>query len=93
MNILVTGVAGFIGMHVSKKLANLGYNFVGIDNLNNYYDVKLKDSRLNYLNNETKNFKFLKVDIQDYSKLRDLFHKFRFDSIIHLAAQAGEDIH
>ena len=89
MNILVTGVAGFIGMHVSKKLANLGYNFVGIDNLNNYYDVKLKDSRLNYLNNETKNFKFLKVDIQDYSKLRDLFHKFRFDSIIHLAAQAG----
>ena len=89
MNILVTGVAGFIGMHVSKKLANLGYNFVGIDNLNNYYDVKLKDSRLNYLNNETKNFKFLKVDIQDYSKLRDLFHKFRLDSIIHLAAQAG----
>ena len=89
MNILVTGVAGFIGMHVSKKLANLGHNFVGIDNINDYYDVTLKNSRLNYLNDQIKNFQFQKVDIQDYSKLRELFNKFRFDTIIHLAAQAG----
>ena len=89
MNILVTGVAGFIGMHVSKKLASLGHNFVGIDNVNDYYDVSLKNSRLNHLNNQIKNFQFIRVDIQDYSKLKDLFDKFRFDTIIHLAAQAG----
>ena len=89
MQILVTGVAGFIGMHVSKKIANLGYDFVGIDNINDYYDVNLKKARLNYLQSKIKNFKFVKIDIQDFSQLKILFKRNKFDYIIHLAAQAG----
>jgi UDP-glucuronate 4-epimerase len=67
MRILVTGAAGFIGYHVSKKLSEKNLVF-GVDNLNNYYDVKLKLDRLKDLKNNKK-FNFLKIDIQNYKKL------------------------
>ena len=86
--ILVTGCAGFIGMHLSLKLVKQGYRVIGIDNLNSYYSTKLKKNRLkNLLNCE--NFKFFKVDICDSKNLKELFKKNKIDYIIHLAAQAG----
>ena len=87
MKILITGVAGFIGFHTALRYLNEGHDVVGIDNLNNYYDVRLKNERLNLLKN--KNFEFHKLDISDYPSLRKTFENYSFDSIIHLAAQAG----
>ncbi|MGF1689545.1 NAD-dependent epimerase [Photobacterium japonica] len=88
MKYLVTGSAGFIGAHVSSILLNRGHEVVGIDNLNDYYDVSLKESRLKSL---TKNdcFKFLQIELADNKSIIDLFEKERFDRVIHLAAQAG----
>ena len=85
--ILVTGAAGFIGFHVCLELLNKGYNCIGIDNINNYYDVKLKNQRLKILKKKKK-FKFLKIDI---SKKKNFFklNKFKFSIVINLAAQAG----
>ena len=98
MKILITGVAGFIGYHLAQKLMKSKNSVVGIDNLNDYYDVELKMNRLNQLgislfNNENsksnKNFFFYKIDITDKSKVDKLFRDYNFDVVVHLAAQAG----
>jgi UDP-glucuronate 4-epimerase len=86
--ILVTGAAGFIGYHVSHKLCLSGKKVVGIDNINDYYDPTLKTARLKRLEG-MKGFTFQKLDICDYEGLKALFNRHRFDSICHLAAQAG----
>lgn len=88
MKYLITGCAGFIGFHVSLKLLNLGQNVIGVDNLNSYYDVKLKKSRLKILL-KNPNFIFYKVDISNYKKFNEVFKKHKIDKICHLAAQAG----
>jgi UDP-glucuronate 4-epimerase len=88
MKILVTGVAGFIGMHSAKKLLDGGHEIIGIDNLNDYYDVTLKEDRLKTLESY-KNFKFLKLDIKDQKDVLDLFKKESPQRVLHLAAQAG----
>lgn len=88
MKIIVTGAAGFIGMHVSIKfLKNKRNQILGIDNLNNYYDVRLKLKRLNILK-KFKNFEFKKIDITNRSLL-NIFNNFKPDYVLHLAAQAG----
>tara|TARA_B100000965_G_C19601690_1_gene763143 strand:+ start:4467 stop:5468 length:1002 start_codon:yes stop_codon:yes gene_type:complete len=87
-SILVTGAAGFIGFHYSKYLAKKNYKVIGIDNINNYYDVGIKHNRLKILK-KLKNFKFLKVDILDSKKLESLIKKYKITVIVHLAAQAG----
>ena len=87
MRILVTGAAGFIGYHVSKKLSEKNLVF-GVDNLNNYYDVKLKLDRLKDLKNNKK-FNFLRIDIKNYKKLFKYIKNNKIDTIVHLAAQAG----
>ncbi|MDY7037478.1 MAG: NAD-dependent epimerase [Thermodesulfobacteriota bacterium] len=86
--ILVTGAAGFIGFHLSKKLAETGYRVVGLDNLNKYYDVSLKKARLDILR-ANKDFTFYKVDIQDRSGLKEIFQNHVIGRICNLAAQAG----
>ena len=88
MSILVTGAAGFIGMHVCKRLLDRGEIVIGIDNLNNYYDVKLKKNRLNILK-KNKKFLFFKVDIQDNKAVKKIFYKNKINKVVHLAAQAG----
>jgi UDP-glucuronate 4-epimerase len=88
MKLLVTGAAGFIGYALAHSLCQRGDDVVGIDNLNDYYDVGLKQARLQQL--ETfKNFHFIKVDIADSAALQGLFKKFRFDRVLNMAAQAG----
>ncbi len=84
----MTGVAGFIGMHSAKKLLDDGHEIIGIDNLNDYYDVTLKEDRLKTLEGY-KNFKFLKLDIKDQKDVLDLFKKESPERVLHLAAQAG----
>jgi len=84
----VTGVAGFIGMHSAKKLLDDGHEIIGIDNLNDYYDVTLKENRLKTLEGY-QNFRFLKLDIKDQKNVLDLFKKESPQRVIHLAAQAG----
>ena len=87
MKFLVTGAAGFIGFHVSKRLLNDGHQVVGIDNINDYYDVKLKESRLEKL--ESPSFTFYKLDLADRDGMAKLFETEQFERVIHLAAQAG----
>ena len=103
--ILVTGAAGFIGFHVSKKLIDLGFEVYGIDNLNAYYDVRLKLDRLKELgidiqselfmrqqevkSGSNENFRFSQMDLVDEHRLDHLFLKEKFDAVINLAAQAG----
>ena len=86
--VLITGGAGFIGFHLSKKLLENNYFVVAIDNMNDYYDVDLKKARLDILK-EYKNFSFYKIDISNKSDLLDLFADNKFDIVINLAAQAG----
>ena len=92
-NILVTGSAGFIGFHLVSKLINKNKNIINIDNLNNYYDVKLKKKRLKKLNAICKlkkaKFIFYKVDISNKKKLLNIFKKYKISKVVHLAAQAG----
>jgi UDP-glucuronate 4-epimerase len=88
MKILVSGVAGFIGMHSAKKLLDDGHEIIGIDNLNDYYDVTLKENRLKTLEGY-QNFRFLKLDIKDQKNVLDLFKKESPQRVLHLAAQAG----
>jgi UDP-glucuronate 4-epimerase len=88
MKILVTGSAGFIGYKVSEKLLEQGDQVVGVDNLNNYYDPRLKEWRLKKLK-EIQNFVFFKEDITDLEALEQLFKKHPLDAIINLAARAG----
>lgn len=85
---LITGSAGFIGFHLSKKLLSEGFSVMGIDNLNNYYDQNLKRNR-NKILKKYKNYKFKKIDIKNYQKLESVFKKNKFQCIINLAAQAG----
>ena len=88
MKFLVTGAAGFIGCFVAKRLLEEGHQVVGIDNLNDYYDVNLKLSRLELLTNNS-NFEFIKLDLADRSGMADLFATHQFERVIHLGAQAG----
>tara|TARA_B100000989_G_C19530952_1_gene469819 strand:+ start:2595 stop:3560 length:966 start_codon:yes stop_codon:yes gene_type:complete len=88
MSILVTGCAGFIGYNTTKELLKKNKKVIGIDNLNNYYDLDLKKNRLNLLNKD-KNFFFFKIDVTNKKKLSNLIKKERIKYIIHLAAQAG----
>lgn len=86
-NILVTGAAGFIGSRTCEKLFGYGYNVIGIDNINDYYDVRLKEHRLKQL--AEKSVEFLKIDIENYLDLKKLFEDKKFDAVINLAARAG----
>ena len=87
MKFLVTGAAGFIGFHVCERLLKAGHQVVGIDNMNSYYDVSLKQARLDLLASE--NFTFHKLDLADNAGIASLFADEKFDRVIHLAAQAG----
>lgn len=104
MKILVTGAAGFIGFHVVKYLVDRGDEVIGIDNLNDYYEVSLKLARLAQLGihsdereladnqmvaSAKSNFKFIKIDIADQQQMAKLFENYKFDAVCHLAAQAG----
>ncbi|WP_109606023.1 NAD-dependent epimerase [Oceanotoga teriensis] len=86
--ILVTGGAGFIGFHLSNLLLKNGYNVIGIDNLNDYYDVNLKIDRVKILEKQ-ENYEFIKMDLKDKKNIDELFEKNNFDYVINLAAQAG----
>lgn len=87
-SILVTGAAGFIGFHLSIRLCSLGYTVTGIDNLNDYYEVSLKESRLAILKN-TKGFSFNQLELTDKKNIDILFEGSQFDYVVNLAAQAG----
>jgi UDP-glucuronate 4-epimerase len=101
--ILVTGVAGFIGYHLSKALLAMGHEIVGIDNINDYYDINLKYARLNELDikrdeaevflkpstNTLKTFTFVRMNLEDRQALPELFGNHKFDLVCNLAAQAG----
>jgi len=88
MTILVTGAAGFIGFHVCQAILARGKTVIGLDNLNDYYDVNLKQARLAQLKTAN-NFSFQLIDITDSVKINDLFHRHQFSQVIHLAAQPG----
>ena len=87
MTILVTGVAGFIGFHVTSRLLEMGLEVVGIDNMNDYYSVELKNARLNKLSNE--NFQFFQIDLSNITSVTEVFKNTAVTKVIHLAAQAG----
>ena len=93
MKVLVTGSAGFIGFHLTKKLLERGDIVCGLDNLNSYYDIKLKEDRLNEIykiSREIKGkFKFYKINLEDNESLKDVFDKFKPERVVNLAAQAG----
>jgi UDP-glucuronate 4-epimerase len=103
MKLLITGTAGFIGFHLVNKLVNQGYDIVGLDNINNYYDVNLKYKRLettgikkedieyNKIVSSTlfPDYRFIKLNLEDETNISELFKKEKFDKVYHLAAQAG----
>jgi UDP-glucuronate 4-epimerase len=88
MKILITGAAGFIGFHVAERLLAQGHDVVGIDNLNDYYDVNLKLARLARIETQS-NFHFIKLELADRAAMAELFARERFERVIHLGAQAG----
>ena len=88
MKILVTGAAGFIGFHLAQRLLNQGDEVVGLDNLNDYYDVRLKEARLHLLK-EHAGFRFVRASLADRSTIEKLFFDEQFDMVANLAAQAG----
>jgi UDP-glucuronate 4-epimerase len=87
-NTLVTGAAGFIGFHVAQRLLSAGREVVGLDVVNDYYDPKLKEARLEILRHHS-GFHFVKQDLADRASTKSLFERHRFQTVIHLAAQAG----
>ena len=103
MKILITGSAGFIGFHTTIKFLEYGYEVIGLDNINNYYDIKLKYARLSesgidaktitynkvIYSNKYPNYKFIKLNLEDFENLSSIFKTHQFDLVIHLAAQAG----
>jgi len=93
MKVLVTGAAGFIGFHLSKRLLKDGYNLIAIDNLNNYYDPNLKKDRLNELKLISRTGKnrlnFFQANLEDYASISNIFKKFKPNIVVNLAAQAG----
>ena len=90
-DILVTGAAGFIGFHLCKKLIENGINLIGIDNVNDYYDTKLKNKRLEILEKTSikNNWKFMKFDLLNKDLLLKVFQEYKPQIVINLAAQAG----
>ena len=86
--ILVTGAAGIIGFHVAQRLLQFGHRAVGLDNLNAYYDPRLKEARLDILRNDPR-FQFGRINLSDRVAISELFARHRFPVVIHLAAQAG----
>src|SRR6266705_356680 len=86
--VLVTGTAGFIGFHVAQRLLSNGRRVVGLDIINNYYDPKLKEARLDILKRHSR-FTFVKLDLANRAPTKLLFEQHRFPVVIHLAAQAG----
>ena len=88
--ILITGSSGFIGFHLVKKLLNEypNINIIGLDNMNDYYDIKLKEDRLSILN-KYPNFKFIKGSISDKELVDNLFNEYKPDIVVNLAAQSG----
>lgn len=86
--ILVTGAAGFVGYYLSQSLTENGYKVIGIDNLNDYYDVRLKEERLSKINNNPL-FTFIKLDLTDKEELDHLFKEYKPEIVVNLAAQAG----
>ncbi len=88
MNMLITGCAGFIGFHLVLERLNRGEHIVGVDNLNDYYDVSLKQARLDILTKHN-NFEFVKLDLADKEDMTQLFKQHQFDRVVNLAAQAG----
>ena len=93
MTILITGAAGFIGFHITKRLLREGFEVVGMDNLSPYYDVRLKEARLKELEDFSKKqsvkFFFFKDDLENKNFLTELFRKYKFNKVVNLAAQAG----
>ncbi|PHS59408.1 MAG: capsular biosynthesis protein CpsI, partial [Alteromonas sp.] len=91
MKILVTGAAGFIGAAVSQYLINRGDDVVGIDNINDYYDIALKHARLEQVQNSAagERFTFIKMGVEERPEMAALFEDQKFDKVVHLAAQAG----
>ncbi|MBZ8174614.1 NAD-dependent epimerase [Staphylococcus delphini] len=87
MKILITGVAGFIGSHLAKKLIAQDHDIIGVDNINDYYDPQLKEDRLKSIGD--KNFTFYKTDLEDDQKLSEIFEKNHPSVVVNLAAQAG----
>ena len=88
MKVLITGAAGFIGFHLSQKLLEEGFQVIGIDNLNDYYDPGLKKARLEILGSHN-NFCFHKVDLKDKTEVDSIFETYKPTYVINLAAQAG----
>jgi len=88
IKVLITGAAGFIGFHLAKQLNKSGYEIVGVDNLNDYYDVNLKQARLDILN-QLESFSFHKADLQDNDSIQKVFAEEKVDYVVNLAAQAG----
>ena len=88
MKVLVTGSSGFIGSAVSQKLLARGDEVIGLDNMNDYYSVELKEARLDNLR-QAENFQFVKLDVSDTGALEELFGDQKFEKVVHLAAQAG----
>ena len=88
MKILVTGAAGFIGFHLTQRLLERGDEVVGLDNLNDYYDVRLKEARLRLLETYS-GFRIVRAALEDRPTVAQLFSDERFDMVVNLAAQAG----
>ena len=87
-HVLITGGAGFIGFHLARRLLNEGISVTALDNLNDYYDVSLKEARLDILK-QYPSFRFIKTDISEKSELLSIFESCKPDVVVNLAAQAG----